>query len=1640
MSISRIFKVFILSAILGISLPLFAQNVNTISKNAQNLERYQDKDFYILDISEANVEGAISIAITFSTPIAANQDLNRIITVYKNDRLQYADGLWEVSKNRQEIYFKYLDPNTKYIVHIEQPDKIKNIVGKQLKQSSRYSVEITTKDSKPVVGFASSSSLLPSDFTEGIAVTTLNVKEVDVDFFFVDTQSLPKALEFLFKRSSSYTYNVDEFLKYNKINPVYSGRFTLNAKKNARETVTLPIKNIKELNKSGVYIAVMKQAGKYYAYDIPITIFAITDIGVIVHKNKSGYEIFTQNLNGGAMPDVGIKFLNGNGAVISETKTDAKGYLYDLEPDAKVLLAQKGNKISFVYLNKGALDLADFDIAGAKDFDKTFFAFGPRDLYRPEESVIVNAILRDADGKRIPSQPVKVDILQSDNKIAKTFTWKDENGLYQYKYALPSNAPTGNWRFRFDLGDGNYRFYDFKVEDFMPEKMALEVNTSVKPLLKTNDVIFDVYGKYLYGAPAGGNRLVGDLKTRPLRNAVESLKGFYFGSVREEDLDKYIRYVDTNLNDDGKAQIIAQNSWGNINSPINVVFEASLMESGGRPVTRTITQAVWPNKEIPAIKPNFNTKKIYNYKTKKYENEFSTDENSRAEFEIVFTDMEGKKLAKNNLRINLIKERHDYYWYYDDGGWGHDYNTKYINMESVELSVKEGKSAVVGFDVEWGAYIIEVTDKDTNAVSSVRFYAGYSWQENSRSETRPEQIKLKLDKPSYKTGDVAKVTVESLESGSGYLSVETNDGILWWQNIRTGKNGTVVQIPVNKEWASHDIYISATIIKDGNKNLHLTPKRAMGILHLPLFRDDRKVDLTLKVPEKIEPKQKVKVILKANLNQNQKGKKLTAIVSAVDSGILNITDFQTPDPFETFFAKREWNVDIYDVYGNLIEGGSKSASLKFGGDTALSKLTGGKKPLTKILLVAMQSKPVTLNENGEAEVEFDIPDFNGELRFMAQIWGDEDYGSSEQKVIVASPLVVELNHPRFLSSGDKSTFALDINNLSGLEQKLKVTISAMGYLDGFKEEQIVISDKQKKVVYIPISAKGGFGSGTVTVTVSGIDGKAQKKIEKKWSIGVRQPYPASTFKLFKELNKNNAISSNDFEEGYKNLDERTIEAALVISSIPPLSFAQAIKELFAYPYGCVEQTTSGIYPSIYASSEQLESLGIKTSSNEERKENVQKGIERLLGMQKTNGSFGFWGAESYEAHWATVYVTDFLLRAKEQGFYVSQTALNKAIERLQYYTNNGNIDYGYSDSFDYTNFAVKSYASLVLAREQKANLGNLRRLYDLANDKQSSLALMQLGIALKLAGDNERADNLTKSAVLFNSNRNTYRWYGDYGSNVRDTALILSLMYEHDLLPESRAKIALSLSEQIRLQGYFSTQDRNSIFLAGRHFINAKESSWQAIIDAGGKKENIKPDNKPFARTLDATALKAIQNIKNGGEAAIFASIDITGYPKSAPTPVSHNITVSRTYYTLDGKETSLSEIKSGDLVIAALSINTNFERISDALVVDLLPAGLELENQNLGHSSVSLSDSDALKANRDLARRLAETSIIHQEFRDDRYVAAIDVGRYNPATLVYLVRAVSPGVYIVPPPYVESMYSPEIFAIGKSIPKLTVK
>ncbi|MBX9753804.1 MAG: alpha-2-macroglobulin family protein, partial [Pseudomonadaceae bacterium] len=1562
-------------------------------------QRYAGKPLEVVDVSEVQLDGASALSVTFGVPLDPEQDFASKLHLVdsKNGKV---DGAWELADNLMELRLRHLEPQRKLVLTVDAGLRGVNAATLAKEQIS----QLETRDLQASVGFASRGSLLPTRLAEGLPVIALNVDKVNVEFFRIKPQALPAFLSQWERRTSLEYYVADELLPMADL--VYSGRFDLNPARNTRETLLLPITGLEPFKQPGVYLAVMRQAGSYN-YSTPATLFTLSDIGLSAHRYQQRLDVFTQALEGGkALAKVQLQLLDGEGRLLVEGQTDGAGHAeLALPAKAEVLLAQQGAQTSLLRLNGAALDLAEFDIAGPQSQPQQFFVFGPRDLYRPGETVLLNALLRDADGHAVKNQPVNVEVRRPDEQVSRKFVWQaGDNGLYQYQLAIASEAPTGRWQLLFDLGNGKPQLYEFQVEDFLPERLALELKGRDTPFSPQESAEFEVKGRYLYGAPAAGNRLSGQLYVRPLREAVASLPGYQFGSISEEELSQDLDLDEAMLDADGQATLNIESKWGEVKSPLKLIVQASLQESGGRPITRRIVQPVWPAAQLPGLRALFDGEEI--------------DSNGLAEFELLLADPQGNKLAAEQLKVRLIRERRDYYWNFSNNdGWSYHFNEKYLNLSEENVTVAKGGTAKISFPVEWGPYRVEVEDPTTGMLSSLRFWAGYSWQDNTEGgAVRPDQIKLALDKPAYNNGDTATVTVTPPAAGSGYLLVESADGPLWWQEITVPAEGKSFEIPIAKDWARHDLYVSALVIRPGERKANVTPKRAVGLLHLPLDRAPHKLALSLSAAEKIRPNQPLTVKVKALNADGSTPKQVQVLLAAVDVGILNITEYATPDPFAAFFGRKAYGADQLDVYGQLIEAGTgRMAKLAFGGDAALAG--GGKRPDTSVLIVALQSAPLSLNEQGEGELSLNIPDFNGELRLMAQAWSDDSYGMAEGKTVVAAPLVVELSAPRFLAGGDATSLALDVSNLSGREQRLDVQLTAEGQLSlaqtpGEQVAPLLLAQGQRSTLKIPVRALGGYGQGKLKVRVNGLElpGENLPPLSREWTIGVRPAYPAKV-QSFRSVLKGDSWS---LPAG--TLDQFEVagrEALLALSSKPPLNLAEQIRALKAYPYGCLEQTTSGLYPSLYADADSLKRLGIKGEPADERRKSIELGIERLLSMQRYNGSFGLWGADGDEEYWLTAYVTDFLLRAREQGFGVPAEALKKANERLLRYLQERNlIDDAYSSNAEQTRFAVQAYAGYVLARSQQAPLGALRSLYERRSDARSGLPLVQLAVALQKMGDQPRADDALNAGLAVK--RDDDQWYHDYGSVLRDEALILALLQEHDLLPERRDERLFSLSDELASRPYLSTQERNALFLAGRGLLLKPESDWRAELSLAG---TVRPlSNAGSGIKLDDAALVEPLTLRNLGDDSLFQQLTISGYPVQAPAVGGENLSISRDYLGMDGKPLDVMGLVSGDLVLVHLAVQAK-QRVPDALVIDLLPAGLELENQNLGDSAASLED--ASSEVKEWQQAMQNSAPKHQEFRADRYVAAVDVPGEGTTHLLYLARAVTPGSYRVPPPQV---------------------
>jgi alpha-2-macroglobulin len=561
------------------------------------------------------------------------------------------------------------------------------------------------------------------------------------------------------------------------------------------------------------------------------------------------------------------------------------------------------------------------------------------------------------------------------------------------------------------------------------------------------------------------------------------------------------------------------------------------------------------------------------------------------------------------------------------------------------------------------------------------------------------------------------------------------------------------------------------------------------------------------------------------------------------------------------------------------------------------------------------------------------------------------------------------------------------------------------------------------------------GVGTIALKVDGIqlaDGAAPP-MTRTWHLGTRPAYPAITRQWRQSLEPGKSLQIP--ADVITPLIPATVAGVLTLTDQPPIDVAEHIKALYAYPYGCLEQTTSGIYPQVLVTDDWLAQMKIKSQTAELRRKKVQQGIDRLMALQKPNGGFGLWSANSPEECWLTAYVCDFLITARDRGFEVPEAQLKKAVDRLNQYLRRPQvIQTRYTADKGHTRLAVQAYSGFVLARLNRASLGTLRTLFDHhAKKSLSGLPLVHLGLALELQGDKKRARQCFDRALTVTRDAHHY-YYGDYGSPLRDAAMSYYLLATHSRGKSHADAWLIKLDDALRDRRWMSTQERNALVLAGMQLSKGSGKTWAAKVTGRHGAETISAE-KQVQMTYDHAALAKGLRIEAAGDRPVYVNFLLNGYSKSAPKAENNVIEIDRTFYDLNGKPIPLEALKTGDLVLTRLDIQTE-KRVSEGLVVELLPAGLELENQNL---ATGFKIDEVKIEDKTIAQWRENLRLAHEEFRDDRYVAAIDVDQYRAATLFYLARVVSPGLFHVPNSYVEDMYRPYIRALGQTVAPITI-
>lgn len=1453
-------------------------------------------------------------------------------------------------------------------------------------------LDVYVQDRSAMVRFTGDSFVLPGTARRGIPIVSVNTEKAELKLYRVGERNLAQLLA-----NSQFLTQVDGYTADRLENEVgqlvWQGSIEIKSDVNKEVVTSFPVDEAVPQRKPGVYALTAKAANsRMEDWDARSTQwFVVSDIGLSTYTGTDGLTVFARSLaTAKPMAGVELNLLAKNNEVLGTVKTDDQGRA-TFDPGlvrgtagnipAMITAANGADDYVFLDLTRAGFDLSDRGVTGrAAPGAIDVMAWTERGIYRPGETVHASALARDIAANAVENLPLTFVFNRPDGvEMRRIVTDGGKSGGHSVDLEVQDNAMRGTWTMQIytDPKQSPIAEKTFLVDDFVPDRIEFDMASEAKTLDSASPAAVTVDGRYLYGAPAAGLKLDGEVTLKPTRE-LAAFPGYQFGLADEQDQSDN-RFTLDNLpllDENGHAVIeVAVGELPSTTRLLNGEITLRMREGTGRAVERKLTLPVRPESDMIGIKPEFSGE---------------VSENSAANFNIIVMSPEGDRKEASGLSWTLYKVERDYQWYRDGNSWKYEPVETTRKQENGSLNATTD-GAKISVPVAWGRYRLEVQSADGAAVSSVEFDAG--WYVAATSTETPDGLEVALDKETYKTGETAHLKVSPRFAGEVLVNVGT-ESLLYSASQSIGAEGGVIDIPVSADWGA-GAYVTATLYRPGDAQESRMPMRAIGIKWLGIDPGDRQLSVKLTPPEKMLPRQSLTIPVE--VAGAGAGEEAYVTVAAVDVGILNLTAYEAPDPNGWYFGQRQLGLEIRDLYGRLIDGSlGVTGKLRTGGDGGENALQGSP---PKEKLVAFFSGPVKLDASGKAMVSFDIPQFNGTARVMAVAWTKTGVGHAETDVIIRDPLVLTASMPQFLAPGDESRIQIDIANTDAPagDYQLQISPNAALEVEGNLTQAVRLDVGARQTLSFPIKGISP-GAGEVAIRMTN-DGDVD--VEQAVSVSVRSGSLPITTRRPIEIPAGGSLTVDGNLLADSILPGSAV--SIHVSRAPAFDIPALLSMLDRYPYGCAEQTTSRALPLLYLS----EMAGEAGEENDPKiKERIQDAIYRVLSYQSSSGSFGLWGP-GYGDLWLDSYVTDFLTRSREQGYAVPEDAMAQALTNLQNAV-------GYDNNVQERGNEM-AYGYYVLARNRRAAIADLRYYADTKLDEfPTPLSKAHIAAALSLYGDQNRSARVFAEALkMAKSATDANLARSDYGSAVRDGAAVLTLAAESrpqaSIIPEMAALTA----RQWDAQTWTSTQEQSWMLLAARA---VKESDKDLSLEVNGEATTGGYSARMTGDDLSANPV----TITNRSGEKVTAMVTTIAAP-AAPLPAGGDgFTIERYTYNMDGEEISLSEARQNERYVVVIQATPTNDWAARVLVTDMLPAGFAIDNPSLV-SSAQLSNFDWL----------GEVTAAHTEFRSDRFVAAFDkqAGDVNPITVAYVVRAVTPGKYDYPAAVVEDMYRPQFQA-----------
>ncbi len=1470
------------------------------------------------------------------------------------------------------------------------------------------SATVRVGDRSPKVTFPGSGFIFPRVAGDGLPVQTVNVDTLTMKVLRVTDRNLVQQL----RGGSDYGAALSEQLSTYSLErirdevgeEIWSGTMPVASQKNQNHVTLFPLLSaLGAKTKPGVYI-VTAQSRDGDDYSWSARWLVLSDLAVTSMRGVDGLNVFLRSLDTAQpQPGVRVDLLARNNEILGSAETDASGFL---RFPAGLVRGTGGNMPSalFAYTEAGDFNLLNLDLAAFDLADRGVegrpppgpldpFLYTDRGIYRPGETIHLSGILRDDTGVAAAATPLTLKLLRPSGSVYRTELLRpNDAGGFTVSIALAATAAQGKWTGELyaDPKGKPIGQISMQVEDFVPERLKVALTAPSEPLRPGQKAQAAVVARFLYGPPAVGLTGTGELLIDADPRPFPQHAGYRFGLLQDGEpgaptAASRLMSVDMAATDaEGKGVVpLMLGRLPDSTRPFRAVLSLGVTEPGGRPTRASASMSVIDKPLYVGIKPGFSGSRL--------------DEGSEASFDVIAVDGVGQRITKPGLRFEVIRERQRFQWFINrNGNWDYRSTISEDVIETGALSVAADQPTRFARKLGWGRYRLEITDAATGSASSARFAMGW-YSDGTETET-PDQLEVTLDKPAYRPGETAKVFVKGPFAGEATLTV-LGDRMHSHRIEKLPAGGASFDLPVDEAWGA-GAYVTVSAYRPFDMSKQKEPIRAIGLAYLTVDPKPRSLTVAFDAPKRTLPRQQMTLPIQVSAETSVTEAYLT--LAAVDEGILQLTNFQSPDPARHFFGKRLLGIDIRDDYGRLIEAQTgPRGQIRQGGDGL-----GRALPVVPFKVAVLFSGIVKLDAEGRTVLTLDIPDFNGEMRLMAVAYDKTRVGSAAQPLTVRDDLVAELTLPRFLAPGDKARATLSVHNTSPDAGAVTLEVTGTGPLTletGPLNADYAANQRRS----LPITVTGvGMGIGRVRIVAKLGTGPV---IDRNWEIAVQPSRTPEASYVVSEVAANASVALT--QQMLAPFIPGTAALSLTLTNRPRIDVSGLTQALTRYPYGCLEQVTSTALPLLsVADSGQILGAGRAARTAAQR---IDSAIAQLLGMQRFEGTFGLWSASNDGEEWLSAYAMEFLVRAKARAYTVPDAPYQEGLDALRKIAVNGG---GAPPSL-----AARAYAFHVLALAGAAPSGALRFFADATGEAlPTPLARGQTAAALARIGDTQRATALFNAAI---GKLTRERWSADYGSTIRDAAALIVLLRESGLPQDGLQTLIDRIPLRDNLVRQTHTQEQAWLVMAAESLATGRAPLSLTLNGAP-----IQGAADPYVLTPSPGDLASGVSVQNASAGSVWQGLSIVGAPIAAPPASREGLRITRKFFSRDGKPLNLDQMKQNDVFVVLLEGGADTKITHPAMVAYPLPAGWEIETARLSAERLA-----AMPWLGELSKAKAV------EGRDDRWAAAIDLTEEEPSfRFAFLLRAVTSGVFELPGATVEDMYNPR-FQARQATGRLTV-